>query len=183
MLIPLAAMALWKKIAIGFGIFVFLFGHNSKEEINIAIEGMQEFTYEDGRGSVVVSTLDPRQGLVQFINSSDLIHYAMVKIDGQWVGDDKIKIASEAGKWKGRLFNPGERRIHHLKILKFGNDEEMGDFGEHHVEAHIFVKSGGKAMLLRKLEYSLSVSDMYRNAPEGSGMYWILKVYPNYISE
>ena len=184
MLIPLAAMAVWKKIAIGFGIFVFLFGHNSKDEINIAVEGMQEFTYEDGRGSVTVSTLNPRQGLVVFKNDgTDLIHFAVVSIDGEWVGDTELtKNLNDDQKWRPRLFRPGDRRLHKIKILQSA-DGEGGDFGNHHVEAHIFIKDGGRARLIRKREYDFNISDIYRNAPEGSGMYWIIEIHPAYITE
>lgn len=183
--ILLATMALWKKIAIGFGIFVFLFGHSSKEETNIAIEGMKEFTNEDGRGSTVVSTLNPRQGLVVFKNDDTyLIHYALVSINGEWVGDNETtKNLDEVQKWRQRLFHPGDRRLHKIKLLKSSDGFEGGDFGAHQVEAHIFVKDGNKARFVRPLEYELRISDMGRNAPEGSGMYWTLEIHPTYITE
>lgn len=176
--------ALFGKIAAGFAAFLILFGRGDKEETNIAIEGMKEFTYQDGNGSTVVSTLNPRQGLVVFKNDgTSLVHYALVSIDGEWVGEDRIKNANQATKWRLLLFNPGERKLNRIHKLQASEGDEGGDFGSHHIEAYIFVKDRNKARFVRKIEYELSISDTYRNAPEGSGMYWILEIHPTYITE
>lgn len=185
MFIPLAAMALWKKVAIGFGIFVFLFGRSSKDEINITIEGLKEFTHEDDRGSTIISTVNHRQGLVVFKNDgTDLIHYAVVSMDGEWVGDNETtKNLDSNRKWRQRLFHPGDRRLHRITKLRSADGFESGDFGTHHIEVHIFIKDGSKARFVRKIEYDLQISDTYRGAPEGSGMYWIIEVHPTFVTE